>query len=85
MPLTLPSRCFLYAKDAIDMMLIKCKNEVQADLVRHKSLDYIPFDPAVKTNEPYVKENSSPDVPFKVKKGAPYIDHPGGLCPDVRY
>jgi len=61
------------AKDAIDTMLFKCKQEVQADLDRHTSLDYTPFDPAVKTTESYVKENSNPDGAFRVKKGAPHI------------
>merc|ERR1719383_1590431 len=54
-------------------MLFKCKQEVQADLDRHTSLDYTPFDPAVKTTESFVKENSNPDGAFRVKKGAPHI------------
>ena len=47
----------------------KCRREVQADLDRHTCLDYTPFDPAVKTTESYVKENSNPDAPFKLRRG----------------
>ena len=42
---------------------------VQADLGRHSTLVCTPFDPAVKTTE----ENSAPDAPFNVEKGAPHI------------
>ena len=37
-------------------MLYKCVG----DLVPDTSLDYTPFDPGVKTAEPFVKENTNP-------------------------
>ena len=43
-----------YAKGATGTLLFKCKNVVQADLDRHTSLDYTPFDPAVKATVSYV-------------------------------
>ena len=43
------------AHDATDMMLFKCQQEVQADLDRHTSLDYTPFDPAMKATESCVQ------------------------------
>ena len=44
------------AKVSIDtILLLKCKQEVQADFKRHTSLDDTPFDPAVKTTKSYVK------------------------------
>ena len=45
------------AKISNDTILLKCKQEVQADFKRHTSLDYTPFDPAVNTTKSYVKGN----------------------------
>ena len=47
--------------------------EVQDDLDRHASLDYGPFDSAVKTTQSHVKEHANPEASFRVKRSAPHI------------
>jgi len=59
------------AKDAIDTMLFVRKAEVQADLDTYASIDYMPFDPAIKRTEGTVCKKGDQGNKFRVTKGAP--------------
>ena len=61
------------ANDTIDTMLFAERAEVDAELVKYQSVDYGPFDPAIKRTAGTMQLKADRKTQFKVTKGAPNV------------